>query len=57
MKENVRSQAVHSIGSSFGKASKSGKQDAMDQKTLEMYKQYYNNPQFRAAMKKAGYNL
>ena len=29
----------------------------MDQKTLEMYKQYYNNPQYRAALKKAGYDV
>ena len=57
MKENIRSQAIHGIGTSFGKATKSGKQDEMDQKTLEMYKQYYNNPQFRAALKKAGYDV
>jgi hypothetical protein len=57
MKENIRSQAIHGIGSSFGKATKSGKQDVMDEKTLAMYKEYYNNPQFRAALKKAGYDV
>jgi gas vesicle protein len=57
MKENIRSQAIHGIGSSFGKATKSGKQDEMDEKTLAMYKEYYNNPQFRAALKKAGYDV
>lgn len=57
MKENIRSQAIHGIGTSVGKATKSGKEDVMDQKTLEMYKQYYNNPQFRAALKKAGYDV
>jgi hypothetical protein len=46
--ENVRSQAVHSIGSNFGKMTKSGKQDNMDQDTLKMFQwRYKNEPGFK----------
>ena len=48
MKENVRSQAIASIGSSFGKATKSGKQDNIDQDTLKMFQwRYKNEPGFK----------
>jgi hypothetical protein len=48
MKENIRSQAIHSIGSNFGKMTKSGKQDNMDQDTLKMFQwRYKNEPGFR----------
>jgi hypothetical protein len=48
MKENVRSQAIHSIGSNFGKMTKSGKQDNMDQDTLKMFQwRYKNEPGFK----------
>lgn len=53
MKQNINSMAIHNIGSSFGKSTKSGKQDEMDQDTLDLYKEYYKNPEFRAAMKKS----
>lgn len=46
--ENVRSQVMHSIGSNFGKMTKSGKQDNMDQDTLKMFQwRYKNEPGFR----------
>lgn len=51
MKQNVNSQAVHSMASNFGKFSKSGKQDDMDQNTLETMMKYYNNPEFQKIMK------
>jgi hypothetical protein len=48
MKENVRSQAIASLGSSFGKATKSGKQDNIDQDTLKMFQwRYKNEPGFK----------
>jgi len=48
MKQNVRSQAIASIGSSFGKATKSGKQDNIDQDTLKMFQwRYKNEPGFK----------
>ncbi len=46
--ENVRSQAIHKGGESFGKMTKSGRQDNMDQDTLKMFQwRYQNEPGFR----------
>ena len=47
-KQNVNSQAIHSIGSNFGKMTKSNKEDAMDQNELAMFQwRYQNEPGFR----------
>jgi len=46
--ENVRSQAIHKGGESFGKMTKSGRQDNMDQDTLKMFQwRYQNEPGFK----------
>lgn len=42
---------------SFAQMQLDNKKGATDEKTLAMYKEYYNNPQFRAALKKAGYDV
>ena len=47
-KENVRSKAIHGLGESFGKGTKSGKQTEMDQKELGMFQwRYQNEPGFK----------
>jgi hypothetical protein len=46
--ENTRSKAIHGLGESFGKGTKSGKQTAMDQKELGMFQwRYQNEPEFK----------
>ena len=46
--ENVRSKAIHSIGSNFGQMTKSGRQDNIDQDTLKMFQwRYKNEPGFK----------
>jgi hypothetical protein len=53
MRQNVNSQAVHSMASNFGKFSKSGKQDNIDQDTLAMFQwRYQNEPEFKALIDK-----
>jgi gas vesicle protein len=37
---------------SFAQMQLDSKKDVVDQEALQMYKEYYNNPEFRAAMKK-----
>lgn len=47
--ENTRSKAIHGLGESFGKGTKSGKQTQMDQKELGMFQwRYQNEPGFKA---------
>jgi hypothetical protein len=47
--ENTRSKAIHGLGESFGKGTKSGKQTEMDQKELGMFQwRYQNEPGFKA---------
>ena len=53
MRQNVNSQAVHSMASNFGKFSKSSKQDNMDQKELDLFMyRYKNEPGFKEQVDK-----
>ena len=53
MRQNVNSQAIHSMASNFGKMSKSSKQDNMEQKELDMFMyRYKNEPGFKEQVDK-----
>lgn len=53
MRQNVDSQAIHSMASNFGKMSKSSKQDNMEQKELDMFMyRYKNEPGFKEQVDK-----
>jgi hypothetical protein len=52
-----KGEAIAGIGQNIAGQFADTKKGDMDQKTLQLFMQYYNNPQFRDAMKKAGYNI
>ena len=53
MRQNVNSQAIHSMASNFGKASKASKENSMDQKELDMFMyRYKNEPGFKEQVDK-----
>ncbi len=53
MRQNVNSQAVHSMASNFGKASKASKENSMDQKELDLFMyRYKNEPGFKEQVDK-----
>lgn len=52
-----KGEAIAGIGQNVSQQMLDSKKGKMDEKTLAMYQSYFNNPQFKAAMKKAGYDL
>jgi hypothetical protein len=52
-----KGEAIAGIGQNVSQQMLDAKKGKMDEKTLAMYQSYFNNPQFKAAMKKAGYDL
>jgi len=53
MRQNVNSQAIHSMASNFGKASKASKENSMDQKELDLFMyRYKNEPGFKEQVDK-----
>lgn len=52
-----KGEDISQIGENIAQQMLDTKKYNMNQKTLAMYQAYFNNPQFRAAMEKAGFNL
>jgi len=52
-----KGEAIGSMGSNVANQMRDVKGDSMDQKTLDMMTQYYNNPEFRKAMEKSGFKI
>jgi hypothetical protein len=49
--DNIRRQAIGSLGSNFGQASLANKKGEMDQNTLDLMMKYYDTPEFQRLMK------
>ena len=52
-----KGEAVTYTGENIAQQMLDAKKGKMDEKRLAMYQSYFNNPQFKAAMKKAGYDV
>lgn len=57
MARNLTSSGLGNMGQNIAGQVADSKRTAADEKTLKMYMSYYNDPQFRKAMKDAGYNI
>lgn len=55
MARNLTSSGLGNMGQNIAGQVADSKRTAADEKTLKMYMSYYNDPQFRKAMKDAGY--